>query len=181
MQEERKRSLLDAALFLFAIYGPENVSADMIAFKAKCSHGLLYHYFNGVEKIYQTLWNSQTNKELRAKLFSPRKNMLSYAKLTDIVKTLLEVTSHGREETCFALLALNEKGKGSLFELLTALARHGQKEGDVTGGDPSEMAKAFLLQMKGMYMDALLNEKGPRKAIPLDLAMNTFRRRSRIS
>ena len=50
MKDERKLSILESALPLFAIYGKNDVSIDMICNKAKCSHGLVYHYFKNVEQ-----------------------------------------------------------------------------------------------------------------------------------
>ncbi len=51
IKEERKNRILDVSLKLFANLGYENVSMDMIAKKAKCSHGLMYHYFADKNEI----------------------------------------------------------------------------------------------------------------------------------
>ncbi|MBP5694271.1 MAG: TetR/AcrR family transcriptional regulator [Bacilli bacterium] len=51
IKEERKNKILDISLRLFAGFGYENVSMDMIAKKAKCSHGLMYHYFKDKNEI----------------------------------------------------------------------------------------------------------------------------------
>jgi AcrR family transcriptional regulator len=51
IKEERRNRILDISLKLFANLGYENVSMDMIAKKAKCSHGLMYHYFKDKNEI----------------------------------------------------------------------------------------------------------------------------------
>ena len=59
IKEERRNRILDISLKLFANLGYENVSMDMIAKKAKCSHGLMYHYFKDKNEIiiahYETI------------------------------------------------------------------------------------------------------------------------------
>ena len=50
IKDERKQTILSAALPLFALYG-DKVSVDMICEKAKCSHGLLYHYFRDTDNV----------------------------------------------------------------------------------------------------------------------------------
>jgi len=51
VKEERRNRILNISLKLFANLGYENVSMDMIAKKAKCSHGLMYHYFKDKNEI----------------------------------------------------------------------------------------------------------------------------------
>ena len=68
MKDERKLSILESALPLFATNGKDSVSIDMICQKAKCSHGLAYHYFKNSEQIYSELLSSSTYKDLFSKL-----------------------------------------------------------------------------------------------------------------
>ena len=58
IKEERRNKILDLSLKLFASYGYENVSIDMIAKKAKCSHGLMYHYFKDKDEILKAHYES---------------------------------------------------------------------------------------------------------------------------
>ena len=67
MKDERKLSILESALPLFAIHG-KDISIDMICQKAKCSHGLAYHYFKNVDQIYNELLSSETYKSLYSSL-----------------------------------------------------------------------------------------------------------------
>ena len=67
MKENRRSSIMNAALPLFSIN--EKVSIDMICEKAKCSHGIFYHYFTNVNQIYDRLLKSELNLELKNKIF----------------------------------------------------------------------------------------------------------------
>ena len=54
IKEERRAKILSTSLKLFATYGFDNVSMDMIAKKSKCSHGLMYHYFKDKNEIIKS-------------------------------------------------------------------------------------------------------------------------------
>lgn len=58
IKEERRNRILDISLKLFANFGYENVSMDMIAKKAKCSHGLMYHYFKDKNEILKAHYDT---------------------------------------------------------------------------------------------------------------------------
>ena len=64
MKDERKSSILKAALPLFSIN--KKVSIDAICEKAKCSHGIIYHYYRNSDQVLQTLLKSELYLELKA-------------------------------------------------------------------------------------------------------------------
>ena len=67
IKDERKQSIISAALPLFVLYG-DKVSVDMICEKAKCSHGLLYHYFKDANNVLQKIKNSERFLSLQTTL-----------------------------------------------------------------------------------------------------------------
>ena len=55
MRDARKERILLESAKAFAIEGYDSVTVDKIVEKAKCSHGLFYHYFKNKEDIYKAL------------------------------------------------------------------------------------------------------------------------------
>ena len=55
MRDARKERILLESAKAFAIEGYDSVTVDKIVEKAKCSHGLFYHYFKNKEDIYRAL------------------------------------------------------------------------------------------------------------------------------
>ena len=63
MKEERRTAILNAALPLFSL--GKKVTIDMIAEKAKCSHGIVYHYYKNTDQVLEKLLKSPTYVELK--------------------------------------------------------------------------------------------------------------------
>lgn len=55
---EREQQILDATLALVAEYGLLKTSLSKISQRAKCSPGIVYHYFNSKDEILETLFMS---------------------------------------------------------------------------------------------------------------------------
>lgn len=175
MKDERKASLLDAALPIFAT--SEKVSIDAICEKAKCSHGIVYHYFKNTQQILETLLKSSTNVELRKKLFVFDGGS-SYEKIQQIVSVLLDVSSKKLNIVSYLNMLIKERSKDSLYNLLSKLIRDGQAAGTIIGGEPNELTDSVFLLMKGLYLSFLL-EKHPDVKVPsLETVMQLLRKPS---
>ena len=55
MKDKRLNSILDSSLYLFAAKGYDAIKTDDITDYIGCSHGLIYHYFDSKEELFQTL------------------------------------------------------------------------------------------------------------------------------
>lgn len=175
IKDERKISILEAALPLFAI-NKEKVTIDLISKEAKCSHGLIYHYFKNVDDVLEELLSSETNHKLKDKLFLDEAGELATNLIHKIVVNLYDISS--KEDICFALILMNETGKKSLFYKLTNLVSRGQKEGPINGGDPADIVACFFLLLKGYFLSRLLNKKTNLSKPSIDNVMNIFKRSS---
>ena len=162
MKDERKASILDAALPLFAT--SEKVSIDSICDKAKCSHGIVYHYFKNTQQILETLLKSSTYVELKQKLFVFDGGS-SYEKIEQVVSILLNVSPKKLDVVSYLNMLIKERGKDSLYNLLSKLIRDGQVAGAIVGGEPSELVDSLFLLLKGLYLSLLL-EKHPDVKVP---------------
>lgn len=165
MKDERKLSILENALPLFAIHGKDSVSIDMICQRAKCSHGLAYHYFKNTEQIYKELLSSETYKNLNATLNNIDLNGNAFSQLVEKTKQLLSVINGPRENICFLMFILNNKEKDSFCYNLVKLISKGQSEGEITGGDPKDILETWCFFFKGIYQ-TILNEKHPVIKVP---------------
>ena len=55
IKDDRKRQILECALKVFCEKGYDATTINDIVKKAKCSHGLFYHYFNSKKSIFDAL------------------------------------------------------------------------------------------------------------------------------
>ena len=179
MKDERKLSILEASLPLFALYG-DKVSVDMISSAAKCSHGLVYHYFKNTDEIYLELLNSLTYQNLKEKVFINFKGMYAFEALKHITITLVNEIKSSDQNVAFIILMINDSSKESLFNIVTSLVKRGQKENDVTGGETKDIANAFLFIFKGMGLQYLLNKHNKIPDLDPDVLVELFRKRSRL-
>ena len=178
MKEERRSSIMAAALPLFSLY--EKVSIDMICEKAKCSHGIVYHYFTNVNQIYDRLLKSDANLELKNKLFFFDGGS-SYEKIEQVITVLLDVSKEKFENVCFLNIMIKSRDKDSVYSLLTKLVKEGQSAGTIIGGEPSQLVESVFLLLKGLYLSFLL-EKHPVVKVPLlETVMQLLRKPSTFS
>ena len=178
MKDERRSSILRAALLLFSLN--KKVPINAISEKAKCSHGIVYHYYKNTDQILEALLKSPTYVDLRNKLFFPDDGS-SYEKLEQIISILIDVSESKFENVCYLNMIIKERDKGSLFMQLTKIVREAQISGSVVAGDPSELVNSLFLLLKGLYLSFLL-EKHPDVKVPsLETVMQLLRKPTSFS
>ena len=178
MKDDRKSSILEAALPLFSL--SEKVSVDAICEKAKCSHGIIYHYFRNSEQVLQSLLKRDTYLELKAKLFSDFDGS-SYEHIEYIMGILLDVSLKKFENVCYLNMIIKDREKGCLFAHLTRLVKDAQLSGLVVAGDPSQLVESVFLLLKGLYLTFLL-EKHPVVRVPsVETVMQLLRKPTSFS
>mgnify|MGYP003320911074 CR=1 FL=1 len=174
MKDERLNSILGAALPLFSMYG-KKVSIDAISAKAKCSHGIVYHYFKNSEEIYEKLLNSSTFVELNNR-FANITEGSSYEKIEEIMSVLLDVSEAKFENVCYLNIIIKNEDKNSLFATLVKLVKEGQNSGKIIAGEPAEVVNTVFFVFKGIYL-SFLQEKHPNIKVPsLENVMQLIRK-----
>lgn len=174
MKDERLNSILEAALPLFSLYG-KKVSIDAISNKAKCSHGIVYHYFKNSEEIFKKLLTSSTYVELNKRLFNVNEGS-SYEKIEEIISVLLDVSETKFENVCYLNLIIKNEEKNSLFSLLAKLVKEGQNSGKIIAGEPDQVVNTLFFVFKGIYL-SFLQEKHPNIKVPsLENVMQLIRK-----
>ena len=178
MKDDRKSSILKAALPLISLNS--KVSIDAICEKAKCSHGIIYHYYRNSEQVLQTLLKSNTYLELKANLFNDREGS-SYEKIEDIMGILLDVSLKQFENVCYLNMIIKDREKGSLFAYLVKLVKEAQISGLVVAGDPAQLVESVFFLLKGLYLTFLL-EKHPVVRVPsVETVMQLLRKSTNFS
>ena len=161
MKEEREAVILKTALPLFSL--GQKITVDLIVEKAKCSHGIVYHYFKNTDQILEKLLKKPIYSELKHKLFNVEGS--SYEKISQIISVLLDVSKEKFENVCYLNMIIKENDKTSLRVFLTKLIRDGQISGTIIGGEPSQLVDSVFLLLKGTYLTFLL-EKHPDIKVP---------------
>ena len=178
MKDERRNSILAASLPLFSLN--KKVSIDAICERAKCSHGIVYHYFRNTDQILERLLKSPTYVELTNKLFNLEEGS-SYEKIEQILSVLLDVSATKFESVCYLNMIIKNNEKGSLRLLLTKLIKDGQTAGTIVGGEPSQLVDSVFLLLKGLYLTFLL-EKHPDVKVPsVETVMQLIRKPTNFS
>ncbi len=180
MKEERQLQILEAALPLFALYGIKGVSIDAIATKAKCSHGLIYHYYKNSAEVYDTLLKSETYKIVYEKMHKNRKELSDFDALNDIISTIWDFLQEGTEVYCFVVLLINEEGNKSISSVLKNLIRRCQNQNLINGGDPEELTEAFLDTVRGIIYPRILDKKYNKPIPNCEIVNELFRKRVRV-
>ena len=174
MKDERVASILDAALHLFAINGSK-VSIDAISEKAKCSHGIVYHYFKNTEQIYEKLLKSPLFLDLNEKLLGPKEGS-SYERIEEIISILVDVSAKDKNKICYLLMIIKNEEKKSLSETFKRVIKEGQNSGKIIGGEPSDIVNSIFFLLRGIYL-TLLIEKHPTIKVPsLENVMQLIRK-----
>ena len=170
-------AILSTALPLFSL--GQKVTVDLITDKAKCSHGIFYHYFKNTDEILDALLKSPTYIELRNSLFSLEGS--SYEKIQEILTILLDVSKEKFEKVCYLNLIIKEREKTSLYTQLTKLVKEGQTAGSIIGGDPAQLVDSIFLLLKGLYLTFLLEKRPDIKAPSVETVMQLLRKPTTFS
>ena len=174
MKDERLNSILGAALPLFSLNG-KKVSIDAISNKAKCSHGIVYHYFKNSDEIYEKLLKSSTNVELVNRLTNVPEGS-SYEKIESIISVLLDVSEAKFENVCYLNMIIKNTDKNSVFASLTKLVKDGQNSNKIIAGEPEEVVRTLFFVFRGIYLSFLI-EKHPDIKVPsLESVMQLIRK-----
>lgn len=178
MKDERRNSILSAALPLFSLN--KKVSIDAICEKAKCSHGIVYHYFRNTDQILEKLLKNPVYLDLNDRLFSNNGGS-SYERIENILEVMLDVSQSKFENVCYLNMIIKNNEKTSLRFLLAKLVKDGQASGTIIGGEPASLVDSVFLLLKGVYLTFLL-EKRPEIRVPsVETVMQLLRKPSNFS
>ncbi len=174
MKDERIASIFEASIPLFIEFGKKKTTVDKICARAKCSHGLVYHYFKDTDDIYNAITKLDIYKKIHDDLFSNIKNRLSIDILNHFSEVLLNATKD-KKESLIAHFLIDEEGKNCFFDILAKTIKQGQKEGDILAGNEKELAHLYIYFFKGIYYKNT-NTKGEIEIPSLDVVSYLYKK-----
>ena len=164
IRNDRINSILLVAADLFATKGYDGVNLDEITKVAKCSHGLLYHYYKGKEDIYQAVLEKIVYPDMDK--FFKEIDYYQNAKIViqNLIDHILELFKSDDEQKIKELYLLlnihlkkdlkfipkNEEGRTITFAALQKLIDRGKKEGDFNDYSTIELTILVLSLIKGI-------------------------------
>lgn len=163
IKEERMKTILDSALYLFAVRGYNGVTSDDVTKKAECSHGLLYHYFGSKEDLFNYLIDNIVVVEGRKILSEVNFDQKPKFFIQDSLDAILKALKSERDDlACVIYLALNlhlqkqyltsikAKKTKSFYTCLEEAIDEGKREGYFYNNNTKEMIVATLSLIKGL-------------------------------
>ena len=163
IKKERMATILKAALYLFAVKGYNAVSTDDITNYAKCSHGLLYHYFGSKEDLFHYLMENVVKINMQEIVKNIDFNSKPKFILIDLIDAHLNaLKSENDDYACSIYLLLNlhlqkkyipkprNKGQQNPFDIAYELIDRGKKEGAFNDFNTKEMLIALISVIKGL-------------------------------
>lgn len=190
MRDARKEKILLESAKAFAVEGYDSVTVDKIVEKAKCSHGLFYHYFKNKEDIFKCLISRLTSDKFEE--YSEELNCLEpIDAIRNICTNILDQITK-REDAPYLLYIYltynlqsdvpetlgNEKPTLGFTKLLSLIIL-GQEKGQVALGDPEEYMVCFISLLRGLiytHINKIANKK-PVTLPSVDVLMNLFIRK----
>ena len=135
--EDRRRSILDAAVRVFARGGYHGSRVGDIATEAGVAHGLLYHYFSSKEEVLETVFRENFGELLERFRAVEASDEPAAEKLEGIAKILLRtwrndpdlVTVMVREVARSPQLQGQVEEVGEAFAILQRVIEDGQRDG----------------------------------------------------
>lgn len=190
MKVARKAKILSAAAVLFAIEGYDSVTVDKIVEKAKCSHGLFYHYFKNKDDIFEELvskltlknFNGYNQKLLLEEPIVALRTIVSNA-LSQITKDndspylLYIFLTYNLQANTPQIIEGQELRSG--FDVVYKIISEGQKIEQVGPGDPKDYLLCLISLLRGLtYTYIVHKEQKLENFLPsVDVIMNLFTRK----
>ncbi|MCF0232062.1 MAG: TetR/AcrR family transcriptional regulator [Enterococcus sp.] len=172
IRDKRKTKIMMRTLRLFATKGFDDITIDAISNESSCSHGLVYHYFEKKEDIYNALTELQ-EEEFIESVF-PKEKALAAGGLEGIkvvCNHYESVKNISKNHLLFAKFNLNRDyttltttkplaGESPLTTLKQLFSE--AKENEQIKGEAEELAVALLDYLNGA-ISRLISEEGESK------------------
>lgn len=139
MKDSRKESILSNALILFATC--DKVTTDLICNKAKCSHGLLYHYFKNPKDVLEQLLSLSIWTEYEKTLYEDLTCDDVLNQLENFVSKLFSTLNTSVELMCFILISLKQR---KIYDRFTFLINKGKEKNLIQNYDSDMIIESIF-------------------------------------
>ena len=168
-KERRKQEIIYAALELFVSKGYAATKVTDIADKVNMSTGLLFHYFDSKEKLYEEL----VRMGLQGTQY-PTQQKCEHA-IDFFVQFTEQLFAYMRQQPVmakmFVLMAEAQRSEGTpthirelamqvdTIEQFVPIITWGQQEGAIREGDPRTLSNAFWCSIQGIAEQYAVNQE----------------------
>jgi AcrR family transcriptional regulator len=164
IRDERREQILEAALRVFAYKGLGATKISDIAAAAGISQGLIHHYFSSKEGVYSAVAERAMLGGLGAFTFAGSEAQSPWDRLQAMCARMLEGLADEPEYLIVVIQCLINEDIPSetqemivnhgraMFSNLVQLIQAGQATGQVSAGNPHELATVFLATIQGLAL-----------------------------
>lgn len=170
-KEKRKQEILTAALRLFVKKGYAATQIKDIAEEAGMSTGLMFHYFDSKEKLYEELVGYGVSGP-QSMMGIGTDHPLEFFR-TCAVQILNIIKEQPMIAYVFILMAQAQRSEGipeaaremaakvKNIDLCVPIIEAGQKQGSIRQGDPLALSMAFWCSLQGIVEQAAMRPELP--------------------
>lgn len=165
----RRQEIIYAALELFVSKGYALTKVSDIAKRANMSTGLLFHYFESKEKLYEELVRiglEGTNYPKEQKcdhaidFFSQfTAQLFEYMKQNPVMAKLFVLMAEAQRNEGTPIHIREIAMKVETIEQFVSIIEWGQKEGTIREGDPRVLSNAFWCSLQGIVERYAVNQE----------------------
>ncbi len=165
----RRQEIIYAALELFVSKGYALTKVSDIAKRANMSTGLLFHYFESKEKLYEELVRiglEGTNYPKEQKcdhaidFFSQfTAQLFEYMKQNPVMAKLFVLMAEAQRNEGTPMHIREIAMKVETIEQFVSIIEWGQKEGTIREGDPRVLSNAFWCSLQGIVERYAVNQE----------------------
>ncbi len=170
-KERRKGEILAAGLDLFIRKGYSATKIKDIAEQAGMSVGLLFHYFESKEKLYEELIQLGISGPMSIMSLNDLEPLEFFRQAADqIFRYIQEEPFVAKMFVLMSQANYNEAAPQSIKELLSGfdiytptiqLIKQGQADGTIKAGDPYSLSIAFWCAIQGIAEQLALQPEAP--------------------
>lgn len=168
IRKERRDTILESALFLFATKGFEGANMDDVSKVADCSHGLLYHYFSSKQELFDAVVNEKVIPTHLAISETVNFNQKAKFVIHDLILRYFEILKGKDDRAVWAMtvilyVRLNSsmwttvmktvKSHKPIQDWILELIVRGQAEGDFNNLEAKDMVFALLALVVGLCIN----------------------------
>lgn len=154
---QKRKEIINHSISCFIYKSLEKITIKDICQAANISHGLFYHYFKEIKEIYLAINLDERIIEIKNNLllFNQNIGLLAITKINKIIDYVEEYLPK-KNDINLILFVINDY---SFKDDLTSLIILGQKQGDVTGGNPQEISALIISFLIGYILNTTRKSK----------------------
>lgn len=168
-KERRRQEIIYAALELFVKKGYASTKITDIARQANMSTGLLFHYFESKENLYEELVRTGlegTNYPMEQRyehaidyFLNFTAQLIDYMRLQPVTAMFFVLMADAQRSEGTPLHIREIAGKVETIEQFVPIVEWGQKEGTIREGDPRVISNTFWCCIQGIAERYAVNQE----------------------